>query len=277
MSEPTETTDYDHGFHAGNHADVWKHVALLALINALRDHPIGVVDTHGGEGEYTLHGEEWKAGIGRLLRRFGAGESSGAGAVDRYLARVRRAGEGRYPGSPRLVLGSLPKTGRLRAHELQAPVAARLRARLADDDRAYVATGDGLTNILPLPRVSTPVVLIDPPFVSKDEWAQAAEAVAQAREAGARVMLWYPVKSWTRPNTLHNKLRELGVPFVAHDLLIRPIEEGSRSLAGSGVLWAGAPDGARIELHAAAAVLGPALSNGADWSLRVTAHASPPS
>lgn len=269
--------DYDHAFHAGNHADVWKHVALLALVGALKDHPALVLDLHGGEGEYALGGDEWRAGIGRLLKRWKQGESSGSTAVDRYLGRVRKAGDGRYPGSPRLILGALPKTGRLRSFELQEPVATRLRARLAGDDRAQVQAGDGYALMLPFPpRFETVVVHIDPPYVAREEWTQAADAVIAAAQAGAKVMLWYPIKSFTRPNALFARLREAGVSFVAHDLLVRPIEEGSRALSGSGVLWVGAADSARAELCAAAAILGPALAGREEWALRVTGHTGQP-
>jgi 23S rRNA (adenine2030-N6)-methyltransferase len=67
--------NYRHAFHAGNFADVVKHVALARILVHLHGKPAAfrVIDTHAGAGVYDLAGEEasgsgeWRAGIGRLL------------------------------------------------------------------------------------------------------------------------------------------------------------------------------------------------------------------
>ncbi|HMV68306.1 MAG TPA: 23S rRNA (adenine(2030)-N(6))-methyltransferase RlmJ, partial [Myxococcota bacterium] len=73
--------DYSHRFHVGNHGDVWKHVAWCAVLDALR--PRAVLDTHAGEGAYTLGPTgEWTAGVGRV---WAAPELAGDPCVGRYL------------------------------------------------------------------------------------------------------------------------------------------------------------------------------------------------
>jgi 23S rRNA (adenine2030-N6)-methyltransferase len=270
--------DYDHGFHAGNHGDVWKHVALLAVLASVRRGRVAVVDTHGGQGHHPLRATgEWTAGVGRLLDAFPTGSSTGSPAVDRYLSRLRRVAPDlprAYPGSPRLVLDALGPTGRLRVHEIQEPVLAKLRAATTGDGRCQVVGGDGLAALTELPEADDVVVFVDPPFVAKDEWNAAADAVAGvwARRPEVLQLLWYPVKRFTRPDSLQARLRDAGVPFVALDLVVSPIEVERRALAGSGVLLVNCPESALVEIHGAAPVLGRRLAtHDGRWSLRAQA------
>ncbi len=274
-------SDYDHGHHAGNHGDVWKHVALLALLAAAKRGQVRLLDTHAGRGEYMLPtAGEWRAGLGRLLSAFPEGASSGSGAVDRYLARIRKAGAPRrYPGSPLLALDALGRRDRLVAVEAEPSTAEALRQRLASDPRAAVREGDGLAAAAaPVPGEGQEIVIVDPPYVTREEW----EAVAAAFVSGAapperQLLLWYPIKRWSRPNALLNRLRDAGVPYVAMDLVLTPLERAPKTMAGSGVLLVRAPRSVLVELHAAAPVLGPALAtDDGRWSLRVTASSDRP-
>jgi 23S rRNA A2030 N6-methylase RlmJ len=66
--------NYRHAFHAGNFADVFKHIIIARILTHLREKiaPFRVIDTHAGEGLYDLAGDEasrtgeWRDGIGRL-------------------------------------------------------------------------------------------------------------------------------------------------------------------------------------------------------------------
>jgi len=101
--------NYRHAFHAGNHADVLKHIVLLALIDALRrkDAPFFVLDTHAGRGRYLLSAEESRktaeadVGISRLMAAPALPE-----VVERYLRAIQAnnpvGGLVAYPGSPLL-------------------------------------------------------------------------------------------------------------------------------------------------------------------------------
>ena len=102
---------YRHAFHAGNAADVLKHMTLVAALQHLnlKDKSYRVVDTHAGAGSYALRGRyaqvhrEFGRGIGRLW-----GRADLPAAVRGYVDEVARFnGEGalrRYPGSPALAL-----------------------------------------------------------------------------------------------------------------------------------------------------------------------------
>ena len=98
--------NYRHAFHAGNFADVVKHLALSAIILHLRrkEKAFCAIDTHAGAGLYALEGAqalrtgEAETGIGRLR---GLGGTRLPEALAAYLDCVGQEGEGRYPGSPR--------------------------------------------------------------------------------------------------------------------------------------------------------------------------------
>jgi 23S rRNA (adenine2030-N6)-methyltransferase len=256
---------YDHRHHAGNAGDVWKHVALLALLAANKRERVTVVDTHAGAGVYRIGGGEAQQGVARLPTE----PATGSGAVDRYVARVQRADRGTYPGSPVLALGALGRNDRLVCHERDPEAAAALKAALGGDPRARVSTEDGWAASA-LASDERLLVHIDPPYAEKADWDRAAELVP--RLARHQVLLWYPIKRWSRPNQLLQRIRETGVPFVALDLVWTPLELEKDRMVGSGLVLVGAPRSVLVELHGAAPVLGPLLAtHDGRWTLRATA------
>jgi 23S rRNA (adenine2030-N6)-methyltransferase len=137
--------NYRHAFHAGNFADVFKHVMLARILVHLREKaaPFRVIDTHAGAGLYDLSADdanrtgEWRDGIGRLAGSFQAATVGAAAAelIAPYLAACRDA-EGRgpaqrlYPGSPVIAAQLLRPQDRLIACELEPAAAAALARNL---------------------------------------------------------------------------------------------------------------------------------------------------
>lgn len=265
MDEPL---DYSHRFHVGNHGDVWKHVALVRLLDAA---PSGAsfLDTHAGEGGYTLgHTGEWTAGIGKLWV-----QPPASGPVRRYLDVLSALGAGprtAYPGSPLLAKHLVGDAlgDRLVLHEIQDDAAAALRKHVGPGAQIHTTSGFAAA-----PSAGPLVVHVDPPYVARDDWTRAPDAFAALLRdrPDAMGILWYPIKSWSRPNVLLGRLRDSGVPFVALDLIVTPLELKRPQLAGSGVALVGAPPEVVADLCAVASVLGPALAtHGGRWSLRVS-------
>lgn len=204
--------NYRHGYHAGNFADVLKHVALCELLRLLtaKDKKLFVLDTHAGAGGYDLGGDlarrtgEAESGVRRLAAAPRAGMPA---AVARYLAAVaaydRRfgpAGEGprRYPGSPRLVRAALRPGDRFVACELHPADALALKREFAGDRAVEVRQADGykaLKALMP-PVERRGLVLIDPPFEAPDEFERLLRALRHAmrRFATGCYALWYPIK-----------------------------------------------------------------------------------
>lgn len=204
--------NYRHGYHAGNFADVLKHVALCELLRLLtaKDRKLFVLDTHAGAGGYDLGGDlarrTGEAEVG--IRRLAAAPRPGMpAAVARYLAAVaaydRKFGtatEGlrRYPGSPRLVRAALRPGDRFVACELHPAEALALRREFAGDRAVEVRQADGykaLKALMP-PVERRGLVLIDPPFEAADEFERLLRALRQAvqRFATGCYALWFPIK-----------------------------------------------------------------------------------
>jgi 23S rRNA (adenine2030-N6)-methyltransferase len=221
--------NYRHGYHAGNFADVLKHLALCELLRRLtaKDKKLFVLDTHAGAGGYDLGGSlarrtgEAEAGIVRLAAAPRAGMPA---AVVRYLAAVaaydRKFGPaggkpGRYPGSPRLVRAALRPGDRFIACELHPEEALALKREFAGDRAVEVRQADGykvLKALLP-PIERRGLVLIDPPFEVTDEYERLLRALHQGvrRFATGCYAVWYPIKD------------ELAAAFVRELAMFKPL------------------------------------------------------
>lgn len=270
-------SDYSHRYHAGNIGDVWKHTALVAVLDALvaDRRPVRIVDTHAGEGGYAFQATgEHTEGIGRLRKAV----PTGVPAVDRYVERVHRLTNGdlrAYPGSPRFFVDARRAGDAVTLCEIAPDACAALRRNVRGVEIVEGSGYDTLAQV-PVDDRTDLFVHIDPPFVEKSEWNEAPDAIAavRARIPTARCMLWYPVKSYTRPNTMLARLRQAGVPAVAIELLVTPLELKRNALAGSGVVLVDPPAGVVPALHAAASAIGPACAtHDGRWFTRTTAWA----
>ncbi len=278
---PDAPGDYSHRFHAGNVGDVWKHCVLVEVLRAAArgDRPVAYVDTHAGEGRYPLGPTgEWTEGIGRLQDAPVGLE----GAAGRYVALHRRlspesARPRTYPGSPLLALAALGREDTLALFERDVATHARLAAAVAGDPRVSLSCGDGLA-ALPdaLERLAARgarcVALIDPPYSQKSDWVTVPDAlVAAARRApDAAFVLWYPVKSLTRPNAMLARVRDAGIAGALAELVTTPLEHQRHRLNGSGVVLVRPPAGVLASIAAALPVLGArCTTHGAAWSSRL--------
>lgn len=248
--------NYRHAFHAGNHADVLKHVALLAVCDALttKPAPCFALDTHAGRGLYRLDGEEASrtgeadGGIERL-------RGSGNGLVLRYLQAVaacrNRYGPASYPGSPWLLAHALREQDRIACCEMQAAEAAALRATFATDARVAVHHRDGYAGIGALlpPRVGNDrfargLVLVDPPYEAQlAEFDHALAALRHGLERWAQgvFVLWYPIKLRRTLRPFHRRAAALPASSaLCVELMVRADDSPLR-MNGSGLLVLNAP------------------------------------
>jgi 23S rRNA (adenine2030-N6)-methyltransferase len=240
--------NYRHAFHAGNFADVVKHVILTALLERLsrKDKPWCYVETHAGRGCYRLDGQaarrsgESAGGIGRLLDARGLHEvSRGYRAMVLGLAGNER-GLKLYPGSPLLARMLMRPEDRAILAELQAEEAAALKALFRGDRRVAVHHMDGyqaLKAFLP-PEPRRGLVMIDPPYESPGELARLPGAVSAAarRWPTGIFAVWYPIKDRRELAPLMRGLADadVGEALVA-ELTIAPADSAAR-LNGSGMV-----------------------------------------
>ena len=285
--QPAGTPDYSHRFHAGNVGDVWKHCVLIEVLRAVAassPRP-AFVESHAGEGSYALAPTgEWTEGIGRLWR---AADLDASDAVARYVALCRELARGdaerptQYPGSPLFARAVLGSPAALRLWERDADACARLASHFRDDGTVRVECGDGLAALEAAVRDAeaesdAPVVLVDPPWSQKPDWTSVPDAVARAAASSRRAtfILWYPVKSLTRPNAMILRLRAAGVAATIAELVTTPLEHQRRRLNGSGVLLIRPPAGVLQTIAAAAPVIAAACATRPGvWSSRMVASA----
>ncbi len=278
---PDVAPDYGHRFHAGNVGDVWKHCALVEVLRraaaSAGSQAIAYLDTHAGDGRYALGATgEWTEGVGRLWTT-----TQENAPVARWLALCRRLGAGdarpvRYPGSPAFARAVLGDGAELALWERDSDAYARLRAQVGEDARTRVTCADGLAALAEAARAAERraivVVLIDPPYGQKADWIDVPDALGRAVAATTRTtfLLWYPVKSLTRPNAMIARLAAAGVAGTIVEVVTTALGEQRRRLNGSGVLVVRPPAGAVEALAGAAAAIGAACATVAGrWSTRV--------
>jgi 23S rRNA (adenine2030-N6)-methyltransferase len=229
---------YRHAFHAGNHADVLKHVVLLATLRHLMHKEAGLtlIDTHAGAGlyrldsDYTDKGDEARDGIVKLmgaLRPASGQPAASAAAVDDYLdliASFNPSGQLRvYPGSPFVVHSTLRAASRdkLRLYELHPTDSRTLSANMAQLEAGRTVSvhrEDGFAALRPLlPPPPGPggsrraMVLIDPSYEIKSDYHKVSACIQESlkRFPTGCYLVWYPVIPRPEAHDLPRRLRTL--------------------------------------------------------------------
>lgn len=249
---------YRHAFHAGNHADVLKHVVLIQLLRHLasKDTPFWVVDTHAGAGIYSLDSDwaskrsEFADGIGRIWPRKDAPPP-----VAEYLAAVRAVNpDGRlrhYPGSPFIALQHLRERDRLRLFELHVneskALAQNIGAAGRDATRRTIVDAadgfDGLKGLLP-PPPRRGLVLIDPSYEDKHDYARVVATLRDAltRFATGCYAIWYPQVHRREQLEMVRKLtRTPGLRWLHASITVRGPSPDGIGLYGSGMFVVNPP------------------------------------
>jgi len=240
--------NYRHAFHAGNFADVVKHIGLICVLEKLaaKAKPFSYIETHAGRGRYNIDGTEAQRsgeaeqGIQRL-----AASADASGVIARYLDLVRSfqpaAGTiSVYPGSPLIARRLLRESDRAQLCELQPDELRMLRQNIDGDRRFAVHHRDGyqaLDALLP-PMPRRGVVLIDPPYEQGNEFQRLVPALESAvrKWPTGIFMAWYPIKHRRELRAFYRQLRDGGFGSVLlAELTIRPDDSRAR-LNGSGLV-----------------------------------------
>ncbi|MEO1766040.1 23S rRNA (adenine(2030)-N(6))-methyltransferase RlmJ [Thiobacter aerophilum] len=246
---------YRHAFHAGNHADVLKHVVLVQILRHLarKDTPFWVIDTHAGAGLYALNSEpavrlaEYREGIGRLWQM-----QKRPAAVAEYVAEVRAANpDGRlrvYPGSPWLAWRALRAKDRLRLFELHGTDSALLVSHLREAGRQVSITASdgfsGMQALLP-PPPRRGLVLIDPAYERREEYGRVVQTLREGlkRFATGIYAIWYPRLARVESQRLPQRLKAAagGRPWLHASLTVCAPREDGFGLSGSGMFVVNPP------------------------------------
>ena len=243
--------NYRHAFHAGNFADVFKHAVLALLLKSLvrKDAPFCYLDTHAGAGRYDLESEaarktgEYRDGIERIW------DKTPLSGLEDYLAAVRAMNPAGtlqcYPGSPAIARYLFRSQDRMVLIEQHPEVYEQLKAEFANDHRVTVQRQDGyaaLKSFLP-PREKRGLVMIDPPYESMNEYAEAVDGLraAHARWSTGVFAVWYPIKDRAPVQGFHRQLRASGIrKMLVAELCPYPADSAFR-LNGSGIVIVNPP------------------------------------
>ncbi|MDQ0998714.1 23S rRNA (adenine2030-N6)-methyltransferase [Phyllobacterium ifriqiyense] len=275
--------NYRHAYHAGNFADVVKHIILTRIVLYLqrKEQAFRVMDTHAGIGRYDLKGTEagktgeWVNGVGRLM---GAKlDPQVAELLAPYLDIIRAEnvdGQMRhYPGSPLIVRHLLRKQDRLSALELH-PQDAKLLAEVFEGDfQTRVTELDGWLALgahLP-PKEKRGLVLIDPPFEVGGEFDRLVEGLARAhkRFSGGTFALWYPVKDIQQLRRFTDMLADTGIPKILRTELMIRAPSAEPRLDGTGMIIVNPPFTLEAELRTILPALSKILSDEPNAGFRV--------
>jgi 23S rRNA (adenine2030-N6)-methyltransferase len=245
--------NYRHAFHAGGFADVVKHIVLVRILTYLQDKQAAfrVIDTHAGAGVYDLAGEEaqrtgeWLTGIARVMQaRF---SETVLPLVAPYLDIVRAfnppAELKSYPGSPLIARALLRPQDRLTACEVEPKARKRLIEALRRDSQARVVDLDGwvaLPAYVP-PKERRGLVLIDPPYEDKDEFARLSDGFTEAfaKWPTGSYLLWYPAKSRRATDALARHVAEVAASGPSPGKCLRLEFSAAPQAADSALVSAG--------------------------------------
>jgi 23S rRNA (adenine2030-N6)-methyltransferase len=213
---------YRHAFHAGNFADLLKHLVLVRSLRYLtrKEKPLLYLDTHAGAGGYSLASpqagktQEFLNGIGRIWDQDDLPEP-----IADYLGLVRQFNGGgrlkRYPGSPWFARQLLRQQDRMLLYEMHPADYQQLRKTLAKAHRCQVSQEDGFKACLALlpPIERRGLVLIDPPYELKEDYRRVVDTLlgAHRRFATGCYAIWYPVVERARIERLERALIVSGI------------------------------------------------------------------
>ncbi len=236
---------YRHSFHAGNHADVLKHIVQVAVLRYFneKEKPYWVIDTHAGAGIYSLASSharvksEYLQGIAKLISQPGMPP-----LIADYLAQVRLHSPAElslYPGSPAISTGLMRANDKLRLFELHPTDAVLLQELYQRSRTTTVTHADGfagLKSLLP-PATRRAVVLIDPPYELKEDYLLVFEAIKDAlqRFSHGTYVIWYPMLQRMEWRRMLERLRKLDVKWLNVSLSVAEPDEEGFGMTGSGL------------------------------------------
>lgn len=241
---------YQHGFHAGNFADLHKHLTLALLLESLnrKAKPWSYLESHSGRGLYDLRDAqaektgEYREGIAKLW------EHREESALGRYLDLVRSLNEAplqTYPGSPLIAAQMARADDKIHLMELHPQEVQVLKRNFRKFPQVGVHHRDGYEGVLGLlpPKPNRGVVLIDPPYEVKTEYAQVAGFISKALNAWSNgcYAIWYPVLSAERHEEMIAKILKNCPDAAVLRSEMHVAAPAERGMFGSGMLLINPP------------------------------------
>ena len=216
---------YIHAYHAGNHADILKHLTLSLILEHLckKEKPYCVIDTHAGSGVYRLDDEraqktgEADSGIRKLISNFEDNTNhdselvkiSETSVAKKYFSLARKYYEqGQYPGSPLIENAFLRPGDEQILSELHPTAFEELkecfynRRKLCDENGFHfiepaIHKRDGyeLLKAITPPKIKRGLCVVDPSFEDASDFEKCGEVISRVHKkwSAGIIALWYPL------------------------------------------------------------------------------------
>ncbi len=258
--------NYHHIYHAGNFADIFKHVILTLCLEKFHEKPAPffVLDTHGGIGKYDLTDEkslktsEALEGIGKILQQKNFYEILPPRLLT-IFAKVNRCEIEELPekmmlyaGSPLIIKDYLRSQDRAIFAELNRDDFVQLRRHFAGNPKFTLLNQDGfhlLKSKLP-PLEKRGLIIIDPAFekdqskVSAD-YAKIIEGMKDAHKRFAHgvYLIWYPIIKTDEAvlKKFHREMSELKFEKILHATFDIGSPENDSKMTACGMFIINAP------------------------------------
>lgn len=243
--------NYRHLFHAGNFSDVFKHVILIALLQALsrKETPFCVLDTHAGSGLYPLSllaeqkNKEYLWGVDRLMT---ATRTDWPLPIQKYVEIVSSHHYPHYyPGSPLITAACLRPQDRAIAMELHPEEYQNLKQLFRNTSQVEVHHGDGYQGIkafLP-PKEKRGLILMDPAFERASDWEKMRDSLVLGLQRFAQGVfaIWYPIKDQDMVTQFKAEIRNLNLEKVLISELWVDPKNTRQKLIGCGMVMVNPP------------------------------------
>jgi len=258
--------NYHHLYHAGNFADIFKHVILTICLEKLHEKPTPffVLDTHAGIGKYDLSDEkslktfEARDGIKKVL----AEENFTDFLPERYLRILAKINHCEinelphklniYAGSPALIRDYLRSDDHAIFAELNRDDFLQLRKNFAGSSKFSFLNEDGfglLKSKLP-PLEKRGLIIIDPAF-EKDQskisadYKKIVDGLSDSckRFAHGTYLVWYPIIKSDKEvlEKFYREMSELKFAKIMHATFDVGSSEGETKMHACGMFIFNAP------------------------------------
>lgn len=245
---------YQHGFHAGNLADVQKHSLLAVMLDYLtrKDKPLSYVETHAGRGLYDLDGAQaQKTGeADQGIRKVATWFDDAHPYTKARVAIAEHYGDTTYPGSPAIAQALLRESDHMHLAELHPGEFEHLKEAMRGplgQSGLHIVKQDGFEFAQSLcpPTPRRGLCLIDPPYEIKSDYGfipTFIEKLHRKWNVGV-IALWYPILTGGAHRPMINALLAQNLPDVLHhEVQFPPAREG-HGMIGSGMFIVNTPWG----------------------------------
>ena len=234
---------YKHGFHAGNHADVLKHIVLIYLYKLQKKHnkSISYIDTHSGNGlykyisKYMEKNKEYKHGIKKIEKYVGENK-----LIKNYLNILKNISKNNnfYPGSPLIISSLSSNSDKLYFCELHNNEFDSLKKNLNKFTNIKNINTDGFEYLeKKLDYNKSYFILIDPSYEIKDDFFKINHILDNLEKYGSsKILIWYPILNYEDNDTFIENLRKKGISRIINFELPIISNIKDKGMKGSGLL-----------------------------------------